>query len=36
MAIYGKNFFTSAKDSFGLLTRNVVRAVVICNVSRGI
>ncbi|GMR31514.1 hypothetical protein PMAYCL1PPCAC_01709 [Pristionchus mayeri] len=33
MAIYGKNFFTSAKDSFGLLARNVVRAVVICNVT---
>ncbi|GMT31470.1 hypothetical protein PFISCL1PPCAC_22767, partial [Pristionchus fissidentatus] len=33
MAIYGKNFFTSAKDSFGLVTRNVIRTVVINNVT---
>ncbi|KJH41925.1 hypothetical protein DICVIV_12108 [Dictyocaulus viviparus] len=33
MAIYGKNFFTSAKDSFQLLVRNCVRAAVVNQVA---
>ncbi|EYB94273.1 hypothetical protein Y032_0173g396 [Ancylostoma ceylanicum] len=33
MAIYGKNFFTSAKDSFLLLVRNCVRAAVVNQVA---
>ncbi|CAJ0954226.1 unnamed protein product, partial [Mesorhabditis belari] len=33
MAIYGRNFFTSAKDSFMLLTRNCIRVVVINKVT---
>ncbi|CAJ0565444.1 unnamed protein product, partial [Mesorhabditis spiculigera] len=33
MAIYGKGFFTSAKDSFLLLTRNCIRVVVINQVT---
>ncbi|VDM74441.1 unnamed protein product [Strongylus vulgaris] len=33
MAVYGKNFFTSAKDSFMLLVRNCVRAAVVNQVA---
>ncbi|KAK6059711.1 hypothetical protein COOONC_02637 [Cooperia oncophora] len=33
MAIYGKNFFTSAKESFLLLVRNCVRAAVVSQVA---
>ncbi|CAD6185560.1 unnamed protein product [Caenorhabditis auriculariae] len=33
MAIYGHNFFSSAKDSFMLITRNIVRTVVIHKVA---
>ncbi|CAB3400589.1 unnamed protein product [Caenorhabditis bovis] len=33
IAIYGKNFFSSAKDSFLLITRNIVRTVVIHKVA---
>ncbi|CAI5454560.1 unnamed protein product [Caenorhabditis angaria] len=33
IAIYGKNFFTSAKDSFLLITRNIVRTVVVHKVA---
>ncbi|XGW35646.1 hypothetical protein V3C99_019111 [Haemonchus contortus] len=33
MAIYGKNFFTSAKESFLLLVRNCVRAAVVNQVA---
>lgn len=33
MAIYGQNFFASAKRSFLLLTRNVVRTVVVNEVA---
>lgn len=33
MAIYGKNFYTSAKDSFMLLVRNCVRAAVVNQVA---
>ena len=33
IAIYGKNFFSSAKDSFLLITRNIVRTVVVHKVA---
>ncbi|KAK5968703.1 Choline transporter protein 1 [Trichostrongylus colubriformis] len=33
MAIYGKNFYTSAKESFLLLVRNCVRAAVVNQVA---
>ena len=33
MAIYGRNFFSSAKDSFLLLARNCIRVVVINKVT---
>ncbi|VDL70313.1 unnamed protein product [Nippostrongylus brasiliensis] len=33
MAIYGKNFFTSAKESFMLLARNCIRAAVVSQVA---
>ncbi|XP_014678248.1 PREDICTED: choline transporter-like protein 2, partial [Priapulus caudatus] len=33
VAIYGKNFCTSAKEAFSLLMRNIVRVVVLDNVT---
>jgi choline transporter-like protein 2/4/5 len=32
-AIYGKGFFSAAKDSFGLLARNIVRVVVLNRIT---
>uniref|UniRef100_A0A1I7XUH8 Choline transporter-like protein n=1 Tax=Heterorhabditis bacteriophora TaxID=37862 RepID=A0A1I7XUH8_HETBA len=33
MAIYGQGFFSSAKNSFLLLTRNIIRAAVVNQVA---